>query len=219
VWGPSWFATTSPAAPGRLDLVRRGVKVVAWIAVFAACAGVGAFIASKTNPFPPGVEDPGARPLPSVTQTPSPAAGLGYVVRGTARTHHELHVGGSCATDWTLDIRLEVDPSGRIDGTGKAQLQGKLRCDFPTAQAQSTVVVLSARGRLRGGVLDVGLTAEASVPGGSSDFGGLVNTLELFPSIRVIGDAGRGRNTGRIDDGDLGAYVATYVVSADRLQP
>lgn len=38
------------------------VKVVVWILVLLVCAGAGAFVASRTDPFPPGVEDPGARP-------------------------------------------------------------------------------------------------------------------------------------------------------------
>ena len=41
--------------------MRRLGKVLAWTLVFAACAAVGAVVAANTNPFPPGVEDPGAR--------------------------------------------------------------------------------------------------------------------------------------------------------------
>ena len=40
--------------------MRRAVKVLLWIAVFAACFGVGAYVAAHTDPFPPGVDDPGA---------------------------------------------------------------------------------------------------------------------------------------------------------------
>ena len=45
--------------------MRRGVKVAAWAAVFLACAGVGAFIAAHTDPFPPGVDRPSATSPPA----------------------------------------------------------------------------------------------------------------------------------------------------------
>jgi hypothetical protein len=41
--------------------VPRWAKVLIWIVVFAAFAAAGAYAASRTDPFPPGVEDPGAR--------------------------------------------------------------------------------------------------------------------------------------------------------------
>jgi hypothetical protein len=198
--------------------VRRGVKIVVWILAFAVSAGVGAFIASKTNPFPPGVEDPGARPSTSSTVTPSGSAaqGIGYLLEGTARTRHDLHVGGSCATDWSLTIHVSIVDPGQASGTGVARLRGDLRCDFPTAQTQATRVALSARGSSRGDVLDLTLLSGGTFPGGSSDFGGLTSTLRLFPNIRLAGDAGRGRSAGRLKDGDLGDYVATYVITARR---
>jgi hypothetical protein len=196
--------------------VRRGVKIVVWVAVFAASAGIGAFIASKTNPFPPGVEDPGARPIPSSSASPSASTTslVGYVLGGTARTRHDLHVGGSCATDWALTIRVSIAESGRVSGTGAARLRGELRCDFPTAQTQATRVPLFVRGRRRGDLLDLTVRSGATFPEGSSDFGGLTSTLRLFPTLRLAGDAGHGRNAGSVPDGDLGSYVATYVVAA-----
>jgi hypothetical protein len=50
---------------------RRLLKVAAWAAVFLTCAGIGAFVAAQTDPFPPGVDDPGLRPTPS-TGTDAP---------------------------------------------------------------------------------------------------------------------------------------------------
>ena len=44
--------------------MRKGVKVAAWVAVFLACAGVGAYVAAHTDPFPPGVDRPGATAPP-----------------------------------------------------------------------------------------------------------------------------------------------------------
>ena len=76
---------------------------MAWVALFAACAGVGAFVAAHTNPFPPGVEDPGVERTPSPTPTPTATpAGAAWSGGAGARTRHDLFVGGSCASDWRM---------------------------------------------------------------------------------------------------------------------
>ncbi len=51
--------------------MHRVLKVAAWAALFLACAGVGAYIAAHSDPFPPGVDRPGA----------SPSCGIGLAQR------------------------------------------------------------------------------------------------------------------------------------------
>ena len=171
----------------------RWVRVLVWVAVFTACAGVGAFIASRSNPFPPGVEDPGARAT-TPTATPS-VAQAGYLVTGTARTSHDLFVGGSCETDWTIELRVGVDDAGRAQGTGAAHLEGDLRCDFPTAQTQAEEVELEVGGHLRGARPRPQPGSPTSMlPDGSNDFGGLVPTLPSVPH-RPPRRWSRGRHT------------------------
>ena len=77
--------------------MRRGLKIVVWVGVFAVCAGAGAFVAAHTNPFPPGVEDPGARSTTPPSTSPSPASER-WSLAMTSATRHELHVGGASAT-------------------------------------------------------------------------------------------------------------------------
>ena len=55
--------------------MRRWVKVAAWAAVFLACAGIGAYIAAHTDPFPPGVDRQGESPFPTVSPSTSPTPG------------------------------------------------------------------------------------------------------------------------------------------------
>ena len=195
--------------------MRRSLKIVAWIAAFAACAGVGAFIASRTDPFPPGVEDPGARPTspaPTVTSSPIPAGAERWTGIVRARTYHDLFVGGRCRTDWVIPIRFSVDEDGAISGTGAAKRQGELRCDFPTAQVQSEEITLVVGGHRRDGLFDLSLAPESFVPDGSSDFGGLVATLPRLPSVRIDDPTAPERFMEvRVSDGGQGSYVAAYL--------
>ena len=118
--------------------MRRWVKVAAWAAVFLACAGVGAYIAAHTDPFPPGVDRPGESPIPTTaTPTPSPPPGpVTWVGSIRSVTFHDLYVGGRCTTRWRGNLRFTVDTAGAIAGTGTARLDGQLECDFPIAQTQ-----------------------------------------------------------------------------------
>ena len=63
----------------------KAVKILLWIGAFLACAGVGAYVAAHTDPFPPGVDDPGAHAAGPVstevpTSPPGPAPSFGAVV-------------------------------------------------------------------------------------------------------------------------------------------
>jgi hypothetical protein len=195
--------------------MRRAVKVLLWVAVFAACFGVGAFVAAHTDPFPPGVEDPGARSDPGATPSGSSASG-GWPVEIGVRTSHDLYVGGRCAGNWRIELELEVDGSA-LTGTGTATLQGELRCDEPTAQVQADRVAFEASGSSADGALRFRLAATSRSPLGSQDLSGLVKTV---PTLRFRLPAREGATASfdiDVPDGDRGTYgaVGQVVVSGD----
>jgi hypothetical protein len=192
--------------------VRRAVKVLIWVAAFAACAGIGAFVAAHTDPFPPGVEDPGAVSPPSTTSSTPTPTGPQWSGGANALTRHDLFVGGSCASDWQLRLSFGVDAGGAVHGTGVAKLQGDLRCDFVTAQSEARSVELRVGGHQDGSLLRLTLTATVFAPTGSGDFGGLTHTLVRFLPVPIQGTSAQAAGTVRTGDGDRGAYVATYHV-------
>ena len=130
--------------------MRKGVKVAAWAAVFLACAGVGAYIAAHSDPFPPGVDRPtgstgtsGPPISPSPSSAPEPVAWVGSF---RSFTYHDLYVGGRCTTRWRGRLRFRVDPAGIAAGNGSARLFGKLVCDFPIEQTQVQRIGLAVPG-------------------------------------------------------------------------
>jgi hypothetical protein len=195
--------------------MRRILKVALWVAIFAVCAGVGAFIASRTNPFPPGVSDPGAVSVtvgPSPTSSPGPT-GVTWGGQVTATTSHQLFVGGSCSTAWRIHLSFFVDDFGKVTGSGTAQLRGSLRCDFQTAQVQTRTLHLRVSGRHAHGRIALGFAVTGRTPTGSDDYGGLIRTLPAFPAMRVQTGSLRGPIQLQVSDGDQGHYVATYQVA------
>ncbi len=166
---------------------RRLLTVAAWAAVFLACAAVGALIAARTDPFPPGVEDTGIRPSPS-TGTDAPGL-VTWPATLSSRTWHDLPVGGRCATSWKTELRLVVDDAGHVTVEGTARLNGDLRCDFPTAQLQSETLKIIGSGRLRSGEFVFTIQEAGRLPFGSKDYGGLTNTLN-FLRFRVAAEDG-----------------------------
>ena len=192
--------------------MRRGVKVAAWAAVFLACAGVGAFIAAHTDPFPPGVDRPGESPVASgsptatPTSSPSPVA-VEWVGSLRSFTYHDFYVGGRCTTRWRGNLRFTVDPAGRIVGTGIARLYGKLECDFPIAQTQTRKVGLGITGRIRDGRLNLRMTQMSVDPTNSHDFGGFGPFLPVKIDLRLHNDAADGRVVRRrVDEQGKGLY-------------
>lgn len=197
--------------------MRRTLKVALWVAVFAACAGVGAFIASRTNPFPPGVQDPGARsatpdPTPTATATPTPE-GVAWSGHMQAGTSHDLFVGGSCSSAWRIDVDFSVDSLGGVMGNSTAHLVGRLRCDFPTAQVQARTLHLAVSGRHAKGRMALRFVVKDRVPLGSNDYGGLIHTLPQFPPMDIHTGSIDGPVQVRVSDGDQGSYVANYQVA------
>lgn len=197
----------------------RWAKVVIWGVVFALCAAAGAWLASRTDPFPPGVEDPGARPT---AQPPDAARDAGsplWTGAFWATTEHRLHVGGTCRSDWQGTYRIRLLTDGSIEGIGGVATldPGSARCDFDQGQLQADSVELSVGGtweqkgrrvllhtRFRAGKLD---------PSGSLDVGGFLATIEIVrPVIQPVfepdsyGDA----RVVRLPDGNQGRYTAEY---------
>jgi len=195
--------------------VRRGVRVVVWTVVFAACAGAGAFVAAHTNPFPPGVEDPGARPTTPVPTSAAETQRWNLVMISTTR--HDLHVGGSCRSGWRTTGVLTVQPNGIASADAQAVLRG-WGCDFPVAQVQTRSVKLAVSGRPLDGRLNLRFHERVGgqSPKGSQDLGGLVETLSLLDlEVELAGEADRAAATVSRPDGDLGRYVNESRIQLD----
>jgi hypothetical protein len=176
--------------------------------VFAAAVGAGAFMASRSDPFPPGVEDPGARPItPTPTHTaPSPTV---WALEMTSATAHHLHVGGSCRSDWRVRGTITIKPNGTAAGQGSAVLSQPATCDFPQSQVQTKKIALVVTGKLADGSLRLSFSEAGRTPVGSQDLGGFTNTLSLIRPVLRIRD-GSERATVSVQasrpDGDLGSY-------------
>jgi hypothetical protein len=186
--------------------VGRGIKVAVWLGVFALCAGAGAYVAAHTNPFPPGVEDPGAR---SITPTSaSPAALPRWTGTMRSSTEHVFHVGGRCATDWIATFAFRIDAAGNVRGSGNARLHGEPRCDFPVAQVQTVALGLRVTGAEEGSQVRLGFARVGTAdPLGSQDLGGFTMTLAgMQPAIRTDVPPRTWTFVVRRPDGDLGTY-------------
>jgi hypothetical protein len=198
--------------------VRGWQRSILWAVILLACAGVGAFIASRSNPFPPGVRDPSALPSESPTTSPGPSNAdlVRWSLTMSSRTRHTYHVGGSCTSDWRLRGEIELTGSGRVDGRGVARLLPGARCDFPSAQVQARRVVVSIVGRRDGDELDLRFAEERLTPLGSQDLGGFVETLKTLRfSIRERADA-KASKPKRIEDPDGEIYASVTRVRLGR---
>ena len=89
-----------------------GAVVVAFVA--------GGVVASRTDPFPPGV---GPTTSPT-TEPPEPAT---WAFTLTSGTRHDLHVGGTCATDWRLRTTI-AEGGGGTFAARAAKPRGYRRC-------------------------------------------------------------------------------------------
>ena len=146
-------------------------KVVLWGLILLACAGVGAFLASRSNPFPPEVAP--ERPTP----TPAEEEPARWILMLTSRTTHTVRVGGACTSDWRMRARIRVTPEGTVLGRGRARLQPGAGCDFETAQVQARAVRVRVVGQRIGDGLRLMFRVEELEPTGAQDLGGLVETI------------------------------------------
>jgi len=160
--------------------MRTLVKVVVWFAVFAGAAGVGAYIAAHTEPFPPGV-DPGNQ----FQQTPSPTTVQPrWRVEIASATRHDLYVAHftsipqHCDVRWKSAVTFTVDSdTGRLRGTGTARRLGKLRCTFQQAQAELEEIDLKVVGTYEHGKVHMHLVNTAQSPLGADDYAGFTRTV------------------------------------------
>ena len=159
--------------------MRWWTKTLLWTGILLACAGVGAFVASRSNLFPPGVADAGAT-SPSSSPTAGPAFRRWTLVL-RSETSHTYRVGGACTSHWRLRAPIRVLASGRVTGVGTARLQPGASCDFETAQEQARGITVRILGRRVGSVLRLRFDDQATQPVGSQDLGAFV---ELLPKLR-----------------------------------
>jgi hypothetical protein len=160
--------------------MRWWTKTLLWAGILLACSGVGAFIASRSNPFPPGVAGGGtSSPSSSPTQGPDLQRWT-LVLR--SQTSHTYRVGGACISHWRLRAPIRVLSSGRVTGAGTARLQPGAHCDFETAQEQARGIRLRILGRRVGSVLRLRFEDHGAQPVGSQDLGAFV---EFLPRLRV----------------------------------
>ena len=197
-----------------MSAVRGWVKTLMWIGILLGCAGVGAFLASRSNPFPPGVPDPGAVPSETPTTSPTPPPEVTrWTLTMTSRSTHTYRVGGSCTSDWRMEGgRIRVRENGRVRGRGTARLLPGATCDFPTAQVQARRVVIEILGLRDGNRLRIRFRTAEVLPLGSQDLGAFVDTLvRLRLTLR---ERPRARATGRArterPDGDVFASVSRF---------
>jgi len=152
-------------------------KVFLWAGILLVCAAVGAFIASRSNLFPPGVEQ---GPLPSESPGPSPSELVRWQLAMSSRTTHTYRVGGSCRSNWQMQGQIRLTESGRVRGQGIARLRPGATCDFPSAQVQTRRVVVLIVGRRDAGELDLRFREGGRRPVGSQDLGAFLKTLETL---------------------------------------
>jgi hypothetical protein len=195
--------------------VPKALKIVLWVLAFCIAAGLGAFAASRTDPFPPGVEDPGARPVATVTTPPpsSPAASQRWSLRMVSKTRHRLHEGGACTSNWVTTGELATVSPGAIEGNAVAELLPSAGCSFPQAQVQTDTVSLRVVGELRGARIRLSFDETGRSPAGSQDLGGFIATLpRLAPALRLADVRDETVAAAVEPDGDRGSYASVNKV-------
>lgn len=187
----------------------RGRVVV--LAGLVVCFAAGAIVASRTDPFPPGVEDPGSRP--SATVTDAPTVATRWVFTLASATRHDLHVGGSCATSWRLRTTLAEAEGGTFAGDGDAE-SSEATCTTPTAQIQADSIRLLVSGSQVGPVVRIVVREAGRDPEGARDLGGFANTLpEMGFVFQGMGERGRAVDRVTLSDGNLGTYASTNIAT------
>jgi hypothetical protein len=169
------------------------VKFVVWVLILLACAGVGAFVASRSNLFPPEV----SVPSPSVSEGPSPSVERPIRWRLTlvSRTSHTYR-GGVCTSDWRMRAPMREMPNGTVTGQGVARLLPGAGCDFPSGQVQAEAIAIGIRGAREGGAFELRFRPLDVEPPGAQDLGGFEGTMSARPlSIRARDGATATRTT------------------------
>jgi hypothetical protein len=196
--------------------VPKALKIVLWVLAFGVAAGLGAFVASRSDPFPPGVEDPGARPVgtsASASASSSPAGSQAWSLRMVSKTRHRLHEGGACTSNWVTTGGLATVSQGEIEGDAVAELVPPSGCPFSQAQVQTDTVTLRVVGELDGGRIRLSFTETGWSPTGSQDLGGFIATLpRISPVLRIVDVRDETVTAAVQPDGDQGSYASVNKV-------
>ena len=154
------------------------MTVAVWAAVFLGAAGIGAYIAARSELFPPEVEQ-------AVATDVSPSSPTGTVApvdptwSGAIRSngYHDLYVGGRCTTRWVTKISFVALDNGKVVGTGTARLDGDRVCTFPNAQVNAERIEVSVEGSWDEGGFRIRLRDGDRTPRGTADYGGFAPTV------------------------------------------
>jgi hypothetical protein len=184
-----------------------------WVLILLACAATGAFIASRSNLFPPEVA-----PSPSVSPSPSPTVEppVRWRLTLTSRTSHTYRVGGACTSDWRMRASIREQPDGAVTGQGVARLLPGADCDFPIEQVQAEAVAIRITGTREDGTLELRLRPLELEPPGSQDLGGFVRTLSAEPLTIRARDGAMSRRTTRIEEQPEEILLARTTVTLAR---
>jgi hypothetical protein len=178
--------------------MRGWLKFGLWAFILLACAGIGAFVASRSNLFPPEVDVSS----PSASESPSPSVEppSRWRLMLTSRSSHAYRVGGSCTSDWRMRARIQVALDGAVSGRGVARLRPGARCDFPSGQVQAAAVEIRISGARGGRSLDLRLRPVGIEPPGAQDLGGFVRTLSPTRFSIEERDGATVRRSTRVED-------------------
>jgi hypothetical protein len=196
--------------------VPKPLKIVLWVLAFVLAAGLGAFAASRSDPFPPGVEDPGERPVATssasqvaTSSTSSPAGSQGWALRMVSKSRHRLHEGGTCTSNWVTTGSLVTVSSSALEGDAVAELVPPAGCPFAQAQVQTHTVTLRVDGDLDGERIRLSFKELGRSPAGSQDLGGFVATLpRIEPVLRSAEVRDDTVAAAVLPDGDQGSYAS-----------
>jgi hypothetical protein len=204
--------------------VPKALKIVLWVLAFGVAAGLGALMASRSDPFPPGVEDPGERPVATSSATPvatsststpssSPAGSQEWSLRMVSKSRHRLHQGGTCTSNWvTTGSLVTVSPSA-IEGDAIAELVPPAGCPFAQAQVQTHTMTLRVVGELDGKRIRLSFKVTGRSPAGSQDLGGFVATLpRIKPVLRIADVRGDTVAAAVVPDDNQGSYASVNKV-------
>ena len=128
-----------------------------------------------------------------------------------SNSEHELHVGGTCVSNWKIVVSFEIGANGKVSGEGEAgRTTAGEPCPFPTAQPQIERYGLDVGGRRRGDTLVLVLAETSHRPdAAATDLGGFAATV-LAERLRfsVSQDRVRERIVQTAPDGKTGTYRA-----------
>ena len=192
--------------------MRWWTKALLWAVILLVCAGVGAFVASRSNPFPPEVGPVGAGTTPS---PPAPTHEV-WSLEITSRSSHAFRVGGACRTDWRLRARIHVTSADRVGGDGVARLLAGPDCDFATAQVQAERLAVRVFGTRSGARLELRFRRGAASPAGSQDLGGFERTLPRIRLSIAARDGARADAQARLEDANGDVYSSRSVATLSR---